>query len=249
MTTVTSPDDPRRVVVVDALTDDEARYIAKYVARAMFVRGDYFAAICTGVEYHKDPSLHELFFEAIYTRGAVLAQILTTQDRNAVRLVYPPGVPNRFYDHSYRSGRDEAFDKFVELSGGVDAVKSRQAQESEGNRRQVTQRYGDESGLQCWRSMMFAVHPDFQSRGYGKVMHDYTMKEVEASGLPWFFTSLKVNVPYYERSGCRAIGEEYFSCSGVSGEYPEDGRVFRIIEAGPSVEEAVSRGLMKVCAI
>lgn len=47
--------------------------------------------------------------------------------------------------------------------------------------RLIKERYGDGMGIECYRSGFFAVHPDYQGRGYGRAMQAHTDAEVSGS--------------------------------------------------------------------
>lgn len=74
----------------------------------------------------------------IIERGRVCAKIVTTEDRQAVRILFPVGHPNKVWDFAWRSGRDASWDEFVELSGGVEAIKDRCREVSVGINIQAT---------------------------------------------------------------------------------------------------------------
>lgn len=76
-------------------------------------------------QYSEDPELHELFYEAIIERSSTIATLLTTSDRNAFRFQYAPFCENKTFDWQYRSGRDDAWDRWVVRAGGVEAIKDR----------------------------------------------------------------------------------------------------------------------------
>ena len=53
--------------------------------------------------------------------------ILVTADRNGAIIIIPPNVPSRILDFDWRSGRDDAWDKFVVQAGGREAIEKRLA--------------------------------------------------------------------------------------------------------------------------
>ncbi|CAD6577470.1 MAG: hypothetical protein CYPHOPRED_000245 [Cyphobasidiales sp. Tagirdzhanova-0007] len=104
--------------------DEEAAYIAPWFARA-FALSDPLGDIATGKSYAQDPLAHTLFFQGYLIRNSLGGTVLTTPDRNAIVMRFRPGEAGKGMDFDWRSGRDTAWDAFVEHCGGREQVAKR----------------------------------------------------------------------------------------------------------------------------
>lgn len=77
-------------------------------------------------QYAEAPLTHELFFRSIIDRAPHSGAVYTVSaDRNAFAIRFLPGVRDRVLDLTFTTPDDKAFNRWIAMSGGLEAVKSR----------------------------------------------------------------------------------------------------------------------------
>lgn len=65
--------------------------------------------------------------------------------------------------------------------------------------------YGEDRGVEFYKTSGFAVHPQYQGRGIGTALHRYIAAEAGKAGKKWFFLSQQFNVRlavYFTQCNC-----------------------------------------------
>ncbi|KAK9895153.1 hypothetical protein P389DRAFT_197221 [Cystobasidium minutum MCA 4210] len=191
---------------VTRLSEKDAEYIARWKAEGF--KADCFGYIVSQKTFAEDPQAHYLWQRVMLDRAEGDGYYIVNKTRTAIQIIFPPGKQDRRLDMSYTSPRDENWKLFLDHCGGAEAVTARITPYLVAAAADLKKVYGDDMGVTLHEIGGFAVRPEFQRKGLGRALREYTESKAMRADTKAFFTALEYNLPFYRKLGCKVVGDK-----------------------------------------